>query len=216
MEVWKVEQMLWAYKDRVNEIKKDPRICHVMMVKNYGRDAGSISKMVHPHSLIFGLPMIPKRVVDKFRGSQKFFQFRERCIWCDMLIQELDQKERIVMENKHFVAFTPYASRFPFEVMIVPKEHSSHYEDLTNNDIVHLAHIMKKTISKIYKVLGDPAYNYIFFTSPYEQRYEEHFHWHIEIMPRITGIAGFEWGSGFYINTTSPEEAAAMLREVEV
>ncbi len=216
MEPWHIEKVLWAYKERINEIKKDDRIDHVLMVKNFGHDSGSRFQLVHPHSHILGFPAVPKRVVDKFRGAKKFFEYRERCIWCDMLLQEKDLQDRVIMENEHFLSFCPFASRFPFEAMIVPKTHRSHYEELTNEEIVHLAHILKHTVGKIFKALSSPSFNYIFFTAPWEVRYEEHFHWHIEIMPRVTGIAGFEWGTGFYINPTSPEAAAEILREIEI
>lgn len=211
-----LEQVLWAYRDRIEEMRKDPRITHVLMVKNSGRDAGSSFSRVHPHSHILGFPVVPKRVVDKFRGAQKFFQFRERCIWCDMLIQEQEQRERVVLENDHFLAFTPFASRFSYEVCIVPRRHHAHFEQISNVEIVHLADILKKTMKRIFHVLQAPAYNYIFFTAPWEHRYEQHFHWHIEIMPRISGIAGFEWGTGFYINPMAPEDAAQILREADV
>jgi UDPglucose--hexose-1-phosphate uridylyltransferase len=206
------EHVLSAYRDRMLEIRKDRRILHMQVVKNYGKDSGSTFTKTHPHSHIIGFPVVPRRVVDKFKGAQKFFSFRERCVWCDMVLQEQKDGSRVILENKHFLSFAPFASRFPFEATIAPRRHMCHFEDLSRDEIVHLADILRNTIARIFKVLQAPAFNYIFFNAPYDPRYQDVFHWHIEIIPRVTGIAGFEWGSGFYINPKAPEEAAETLR----
>lgn len=207
------EHVLSAYRDRILEIRKDPRIRHLLIVKNYGKDAGSTFLKQHPHSHILGFPVVPRRVVDKFKGAQKFHSFRERCLWCDMLLQEQKEGTRVILDNKHFLSFAPFAARFPFEATIAPKRHMSRFEELSADELRHLADILRNTLARIFRVLQAPAFNYVFFSAPYDPKYDDLFHWHIEIMPRVTGIAGFEWGSGFYINPKSPEESAEALRE---
>jgi UDPglucose--hexose-1-phosphate uridylyltransferase len=133
-----------------------------------------------------------------------------------MIQQELATEKRIVLDTPGFVAFAPFASRFPFETWILPKQHASHYENVSKHAVEELAPMLKQVIGKIETALDRPAYNYIVHTGPFDVPDLHHYHWHIEIIPRLTKTAGFEWGTGFYINPVPPEEAAAFLREVEV
>jgi UDPglucose--hexose-1-phosphate uridylyltransferase len=133
-----------------------------------------------------------------------------------MVQQELATGSRIVLEDDIFVAFTPYASRFPFEIWVMPKVHSSHFENLQKLEIEELAQVLRKILLKLEKALEFPPYNYIVHTTPFTYREIEYYHWHIEIIPRLTRVAGFEWGSGFYINPVTPESAAEHLRDTSV
>ena len=129
-----------------------------------------------------------------------------------MIQQEIETDKRVVISTDNFVAFAPFASRFPFETWILPKKHESNFENLQGFEAEELAHILKSVLAKLEATLDFPPYNYIIHNAPFNVTESEYFHWHIEIIPRLTNIAGFEWGTGFYINPTSPEEAAEMLR----
>jgi len=209
-----IQNVLWAYRDRMADLKRDTRFTYGMIFKNVGKTAGA--SLEHTHSQIIVLPTVPRTVADEMRGSKTFFDYRGRCIFCDMIRQELDTGTRIVLDGEEFVAFEPYAARFPFETWILPKRHASHYENLQRLVVEELAYCLKTTLLKIEKALNMPAYNYIVHTTPFENPEIEHYHWHIEIIPRLTKVAGFEWGTGFYINPVPPESAAEFLRNTQV
>ena len=149
-------------------------------------------------------------------GCEEFYKYRGRCLFCDMVQQELSAEIRVVLEEDNFVAFTPYASRFPFEIWILPKIHSSHFENLQKIEIEELAQVLRIVLLKLEASLEFPPYNYIIHTTPFVFGEIEHYHWHIEIIPRLTRVAGFEWGTGFYINTVTPESAAEFLRNASI
>ena len=208
-----VQEIIWAYRDRSIELRKDKRFRYILIFKNHGREAGAT--LEHPHSQLIALPIIPKRVQEEVAGSAKYFDYKERCVFCDIINQELTDNVRIVAENDTFLSFLPFASRFPFETWIIPKEHECFFNDLQKNDVIDLASILKKTLRKIKYTLNDPPYNYLIHTTPFEIGPAPYYHWHIEIIPKLTNVAGFEWGTGFYINPTPPEIAAQYLAEVE-
>ena len=206
-----IEELFWAFRERIRDLKKDARMRYIVCFKNHGELGGAT--LEHTHSQIIGLPIVPKRVQEEIDGARKYFDFRERCIWCDMVRQELESGARMILETDHFVAASPYAPRFPFETWVVPRSHSSHFEDSTPQTIHNLAWVMRTLLRRIDKVLERPSFNFVIHTAPVHEGAMEHFHWHIEIIPRLTKIAGFEWCTGFYINPTPPEEAAKFLRD---
>ncbi|MBI2252037.1 MAG: galactose-1-phosphate uridylyltransferase [Armatimonadetes bacterium] len=208
-----VEEILWIYRDRYLALKHDRRLKYILIFKNHGKAAGA--SLEHPHSQLIATPIIPKWVMNELEGSQSYYGFKERCVYCDIIKEELFAKNRLVMENQNFVAFEPYASRFPFETWIMPKKHSSDYSYIEKSEIMDLAEILRDILGRIYKLLNNPPYNYILHTTPLEWDCKHYYHWHIEIMPILTKMAGFEWGTGMYINPTVPEQAAQSLREVE-
>jgi UDPglucose--hexose-1-phosphate uridylyltransferase len=209
-----LREVLWVYRDRLVDLKRDPRLVYGMLFKNVGSAAGA--SLEHTHSQLIVTPIVPISVQEEMTGSLEFYNYRGRCVFCDMIQQELATEKRIVLDTPGFSAFTPFASRFPFETWILPKPHSSHYENIQRHAAEELACVMKQVIGKIEIALDRPAYNYIVHTAPFDAPELGHYHWHIEIIPRLTKTAGFEWGTGFYINPVPPEEAAAFLREVEV
>ncbi len=209
----KVEDIIWAYRDRILDLRRDQRFEYIMIFKNKGAAAGA--SLSHPHSQLIATPMVPVRVRQEMLGGKQYYDYKERCVFCDMIIQELDANVRVVAENDHFVAFEPYAPRFPFETWILPKNHDSHFEDMQKAEAYHLSRIMKTVMRKIKLVLEDPPFNYTIHNSPLKDSPLPYYHWHIEIMPKLSKIAGFEWGTGFYINPTPPEEAAQFLKEAE-
>jgi len=209
-----IREILWVYRDRLVDLKKDPRLVYGMVFKNVGAAAGA--SLEHSHSQLIVTPIVPISVWEEMSGSLEFFNYRGRCIYCDMIHQELGAEKRIVLDTPNFVAFNPYAARFPFETWILPKNHNSHYENIQKNEVDELGIVLKTILRKLETALEKPAYNYIIHTSPFDTQSLPHYHWHMEIIPRLTRVAGFEWGTGFYINPVPPEQSAAYLRDAAV
>ena len=208
-----VENYLKICCSRCADLAKDSRFKYLMLFRNYGSAAGA--SLEHPHTQIVALPMVPKNALEELHGAKEYFNYRERCIFCDIIRQEIQDQERIVLENKYFLSFCPFVSRFPFEIMIIPKKHAGNFAVLSFEEIKALAEIMQGTIKKLKKVFENLSYNYIIHSSPINgDMEEEYYHWHIELMPKLTQVAGFEWGTGFYLDSTSPELAAQYLKAV--
>ncbi len=214
MPVKRVEDLLWAFRDRILDLKQDRRFKYILVFKNHGEAAGA--SLEHPHSQIIALPILPKQVVEELDGAKRYFSNKERCIYCDIIHQELEAKVRVAAENQDFVTLAPYAPRFPFETWILPKRHESAFENSPSNLYENLARMLRTILIKAVHVLDDPAYNLVLHSSPIQDNTNDYYHWHLEIMPKLTKTAGFEWGTGFYINPTPPEEAARFLREASV
>ncbi len=209
-----VEDVLWAYKERMQDLKKDRRFKYILIFKNHGDAAGA--SLEHTHSQLIALPVVPKRVQEEVDGSRDYYSFKERCIFCDIIRQESEQGLRVIAENSDFIALSPFAPRFPFELWITPKVHLASFEESSKTQFETLAAILKDMLMRLDKVLDLPAYNFVIHTSPIYEATNDYFHWHIEIMPKLTKMAGFEWGTGFYINPTPPEESARFMREAAV
>ena len=210
----RLREVLWIYRSRLRDLKKDPRLVYGMVFKNVGAAAGA--SIEHIHSQLIATPIVPTNVWEEMTGSLEFYKDRGQCVYCDMVRREAAAAERVVLDTPGFLAFTPFASRFPFETWIVPKVHASHYEEIGENETDELSRVMRQVLGKVESTLDQPAYNYIIHTSPFDTQQPAHYHWHIEIMPSMTKMAGFEWGTGFHINPVPPERAAKLLREVEV
>lgn len=214
-----IADVIKVLQSRVEDLHRDERFRYLLIFKNKGKDAGA--SLPHPHHQIIGLPITAKRVREELQGAQAYFKLKERCIFCDLIEQEKAGGERIVYENEGFIGFCPYASRFPFEIWILPKDHSiDFYDNKAKARVIDLADMLKVVLVKYDKVLNDPQYNYILHAAPnrfprsgYWQTIGDDYHWHIELFPNLTKLAGFEHGSGFYINPVSPEMAAKYLRE---
>jgi UDPglucose--hexose-1-phosphate uridylyltransferase len=209
-----IREVLWVYRDRLVDLKKDRRFVYGMLFKNVGAAAGA--SIEHTHSQLIVTPIVPINVQEEMNGALEFFNYRGRCIYCDMVHQELSSERRVVLETPHFVSLAPFASRFPFETWIIPKSHNSHFENIQKTEVDELGTVLKTILLKLESALENPAYNYIIHTSPFDSQALPHYHWHLEVIPRLTRVAGFEWGTGFYINSVPPEQAAQFLREVAV
>jgi UDPglucose--hexose-1-phosphate uridylyltransferase len=209
-----IEDVLWAYRDRILDLKKDRRFKYIMIFKNHGEAAGA--SLEHTHSQLIALPVVPKRVREEVDGAREYFNFKERCIFCDIIRQESESGVRVIADSPEFIAVAPFAPRFPFEIWIIPRIHQSAFEDSQKQEFEQLASMLKDMLTRLDKVLDYPAYNYIIHTSPIPETPNEHYHWHLEIMPKLTKVAGFEWGTGFHINPTPPEESAKFLRATAV
>ena len=199
---------------RSADLKRDSRFKYIMIFRNYGSAAGA--SLEHPHTQLVALPMVPKNALEEIHGARDYYNYRERCIFCDIIRQEIQDKTRVILEDKYFISFCPFVSRFPFEIMIMPKQHSGYFCQISGDEVVALASIMKDTLTKLKKVFENLSYNYIIHSAPINGEADvEYYHWHIEIMPKLTQVAGFEWGTGFYLDQTSPELAAQYLKAVK-
>ena len=209
-----------AFEQRTHDLRRDERFRHVIIFRNYGAAAGA--SLTHPHSQLIALPIVPKIVKDKLQSAREYYRHKERCIFCDLIEQEIALPDRVVYQNQHFIILSPFAARFPFSVEIYPLQHSYDFVLMDDAERLSLAEALKFVLTKYRTVLNDPAYNLILQTAPntlprpghpdYWDSIQCDYHWHIEIMPRLTKMAGFEWGTGFYINPVSPEDAAEYLR----
>jgi len=215
MPIEAVEDVLWAYRDRIRDLAGDKRFRYILVFKNQGQAAGATVE--HSHSQIIALPIVPKRAKEEVEGAKKYYDYKERCAFCDIIQQEINQGVRMVSENHEFIAICPYAPRFPFETWILPKRHTHDYQVNSKNMIEGLALILSDTLKRLNRVLDTPPYNFILHTAPVNYLdTSRYYHWHMEIIPKLTRVAGFEWGSGFYINPTPPEESAKFLREAKI
>ncbi len=207
-----IEEVLWAYRDRVLDLAKDERFRYVLIFKNHGADAGA--SLEHPHSQLIALPILPLNVQQELRGTNGYYTLKERCIFCDIVSQESRDRQRMVLENSKFIVCCPFAARFPFELLVIPKDHGSHFERAAVVEYRELAQALKAALGALKAALDDPPFNYILHSAPIGDQPSKHYHWHMEITPALTRVAGFEVGTGFYINPVPPEIAASHLRQV--
>jgi UDPglucose--hexose-1-phosphate uridylyltransferase len=212
-------RVVQTYRDRMADLEKDSRLRYTLIYKNHGKSAGNQGS--HPVSHLASTPVIPKRVKEELDGARQYFTYKERCIFCDVLREELRVGTRVVIETRHYIAFCPYASKFPFEIWVLPKRHNCIFQETRHDELEDLALILSSALKKLRALFPDLSYNYFIHSAPNRIPRKDHwhtlgedYHWHIEIMPRFLRTSGFEWGSGFYILPTSPEDAAKYLREV--
>lgn len=211
MDLDAVADVLGAYRERILDLKKDHRFQYVLIFKNHGEAAGA--SLEHAHSQIIATPIIPIMVSEELTGSEKYYALKERCVWCDQLREERRGGRRLIVQTDGFTAISPFAPRFPFEAWILPTRHRSAFEDLEEDELRALAALLQEVLQRMNRVLHDPPYNFMLHTAPLPESDLAHFHWHLEIIPRLTRAAGFEWGTGFFINPVVPEDAATALRE---
>ena len=205
-----VEQVLWAFRERVLDLKKDQRFRYIIIFKNHGQAAGA--SLDHSCSQLIALPIVPREVRDEVDGAKVHYDTKERCVFCDILRQEAEDGRRLIAENADIVAVAPYAPRFPFETWLLPKRHQSLVEEAPRHEYASLARLLGDILRRMNKALNVPPYNLLIHSAPVAERAGDYYHWHVEIIPKLTKVAGFEWATGFYLNPTSPEEAAEVLR----
>jgi UDPglucose--hexose-1-phosphate uridylyltransferase len=224
-------EVISAYAARLNDLMGDPRFKFGIVFKNVGSVAGA--SLEHTHSQLIVTPVVPNIIVRELTGCLEFYNFRGRCLFCDMIRQEREHAVRVVIDDPDFLVFSPFASRFPFEMWVVPTRHDSQFERIRPHEINRLADVLLSALRRLESSLEAPPYNYIVHSAPFRSHDAEvfrgvlgpppttdgdgleHYHWHIEIIPRLTKVAGFEWGTGLYINPVPPEDAAEYLREAE-
>jgi UDPglucose--hexose-1-phosphate uridylyltransferase len=210
-----INLVLTAYRARMIDLTRDKRFRYMQIFKNHGEAAGA--SLEHAHTQLIATPIVPRRILEEVGGCEQHFRIKERCIFCDIIDQEMTVGKRVVAENAEYLAIEPFAPRFPFETWILPKAHQPSFEQAYHGNFYALARILKETLLRIHLTLSAPPYNFVLHTSPCnEPEGLRQYHWHFEIMPKLTRVAGFEWGTGFYINPTPPEDAAAYLRDVQI
>ena len=218
------QKIMLACQMRMVDLMKDLRFRYVLLFKNHGITAGA--SLAHPHQQIIATPITPRTVAMELDSAREHYHSKERCLFCDIINQEMKQGVRIITEVDGMIAFAPFAARFPFEVFLAPIQHSHDFSELSGEGLAALSKCMKEVLTRLKIALNDPPYNFMLHTAPNTQtkaRRPGHwltlpydYHWLFEITPRLVRVAGFEWGTGFYINPTPPEDAARYLREVEV
>jgi UDPglucose--hexose-1-phosphate uridylyltransferase len=209
-----LESVLRAWQERMVDLARDVRLRAMIVFKNHGGPAGAT--LHHAHSQLVALPFVPDTLGAELRAANAHFTEKDRCIFCDVVAQELREKERVVLENESAVVLSPWAARSPFELCLFPREHRSSFESANGQDLRSVADALRTVLRKMAVALENPAYNLYLHTMPLREPPNDWFHWHLEIKPVLTQQAGFEWATGCSINPTAPEEAAAFLRQTEV
>lgn len=214
MDDWHVQEVILAYLERYQMLHIDPRCKFIIIFKNHGLSAGT--SLEHPHSQLVATPIVPTDIRIRFDRAAYYYDDTGKCVYCDIIREEKQSGERVILETDKFIAVHPFASQVPFETWIMPKEHSASFGLITMEDAKAFAVILKIVLKKQYIGLHDPDFNYIIHTAPVKDEHEDYFHWHLQIRPRLTTAAGFEMGTGIYINTAIPEETAQFMRSVQV
>ncbi len=203
-----------AFRDRIYDLGKDPRFQYVMIFKNFGRAAGA--SLEHTHSQLVALPILPRMITSELAGTLSYYNYKNRCIFCDIIRQEIQQDVRVLCSNDDFITLMPFAPRTPFEMWIIPRKHNSSYMDIDDHALARLTDIFSETLRRLDTCIPGVPYNFVLHTQPLRSEPLNHYHWHFEIVPKLTSIAGFEWGTGFYINPIPPEESCKYLQEVKI
>ncbi len=212
-----IEQILNAYPERAMDLHRDRRLRYVLIFKNHGAGAGAT--LEHPHTQLIATPIVPRILQEELDGARRYFELKERCVFCDIVQQETAENDgrRVVSTSERFVVVEPFAPRFPFETWILPRQHDASFPVLSDiGELRDLAITLKDTLQRLNRALDRPPFNFVIHTAPVSDGEVEYYHWHLEITPTLTRVAGFEIGSGFHINPTPPEDAAQYLREVAV
>ncbi|MEW5785257.1 MAG: galactose-1-phosphate uridylyltransferase [Bacillota bacterium] len=206
-----LELVIESYHRRYAALAADQRFRFIQLFRNHGREAGA--SIEHPHSQLIALPFVPALVRREMERAHRYYLEDEECLYCRLLDAERHGEERLVAENGSFTAYMPYASRFPFETWLLPRRHQSSFLEATAAERRDLAALLGAVLGRFARLLDDPPYNYYLHSAPLRSAGLPHFHWHLELVPKLTIAAGFEMGAGMYINVTLPEEAARFIRE---
>ncbi len=210
--VEQVDLCLQAILQRMRTLAQDSRIAFVQVFRNHGASAGT--SLVHPHSQLIATPIVPTNIREEIEEARRFYDDRVTCVYCYLMEREMESGERVVLTTDRYIVLAPFASRFPFELMILPRRHSASFvAEARAEDVTALADVLRRTLLLLYRAANNPDYNAVLHTAPLRDSCMDYYHWHIEIVPRLTTPAGFELGSGIYITTAIPEETASYLRE---
>ena len=206
--LWRV---LWAWRTRLQDLKRDSRFASVVIFKNHGRAAGA--RLDHAHSQLVAYPIVPPALMEEVHGAVRHFDTTKRCIFCDLIAAEQQERHRIICDNDAILAIAPFAARVPFETWLLPRDHAPRFEDASDESLQVLASSIRKVMTGIDWALERPAYNLVLHSAPLSGEADRAFHWHLEILPRVTRYSGLEWGSGMFRNPVAPEDAARALRD---
>ena len=207
-----VEKVLVAYQERYNALRRNRQFKFIAIFKNHGQASGT--SLIHPHSQLIATPVLAPYYHRRLNVAVGYYADIGKCLYCDLLAEELEKGERIVAQTREFVVLHPYASRAPWETWIIPKRHCASFGLFPNEHLAELARVLKDTLLCLYRGLDNPAFNYMVNTTITEDEENPYYHWHIRIVPRLNLIAGFEMGSGIYISTALPEETASRMKQV--
>ena len=208
-----VERVVQAYYQRYNALIQSPSTELVVIFRNHGEKAGT--SIIHPHSQIVASSVVPFPVRNRLYEGQRYFDSYGRCVYCDIIEYESREGGRIIMENDYFVALAPFASGVPYEIWLLPKHHEAAFGSVEQEEVRDLARVLQNLLARLWRLLDDPDYNYVINTAPHHMSGVPFYHWHLEILPRLTTQAGFEIGSGIGINIVPPEQAAVELRDTD-
>jgi len=208
----KAFEIVSTYYERYRCLSRDKRIKLITVFRNYGREAGT--SLEHPHSQSVATPIVPLHIRHRLEEATRFYDDTGDCVFCRIIESEKKEKDRIVMEGEGFIVIEPFASRSPFETWILPLEHRATFGEATLTELTGFARILRRVLEKFVSALQDPAYNMVIQTAPTNEEGEEYYHWHVKLFPRMTTPAGFELGTGVYIDTVLPEAASKYLRMV--
>ena len=206
-----VEKVITVYQQRYNALKKMRKLKHITIFKNHGRESGT--SLVHPHSQLVATPVAATYYRRKFDVAFDYYDDMGRCLYCSLIACELEKGERVVAETEQFVILHPYASRVPWETWIIPKVHRASFGLYPQKSLGELAMVLKDTLLCLYRGLENPALNFMIDTTTTEDEVNPYYHWHIRVVPRLTLRAGFEMGSGIYINSALPEQTARLMNQ---
>jgi len=199
-----------AYLDRLNELSAKTYVKYVSIFRNHGLEAGA--SLSHVHTQLISTPFVPRTVSEELGTSRSYWIKNKRCVFCEILTKE-KKGPRFIWENDSFIAFAPWASIHPFEFWVFPKSHQSTLQDMSRAEIGDLAVALRVCLGGLKSLLNDPPYNFGFHIAPNRKK-SDHYHWHLEVYPKLTTWAGFEKSTGMFINVVPPEDAAENLREV--
>ena len=208
------EEVVLACAERFAQLARQPHVRYVSIFRNHGRSAGT--SLVHPHSQVIATPVVPAHARQEIEEARRYYDDRVRCVYCDILETELRLEARVILDTAHYLTIAPFAPRWPFEMKILPKRHNSSFAELSHGEVRGLAETLCGTLGRLHQAAGNPDYNLTLHTAPLHDSCEDYYHWHIEIYPRLATQAGFELGTGIFINTVFPEDTAAFLREAQV
>jgi len=211
MSLEEVTLALAAAGERFEALKEDPALRYIAIFRNHGLAAGS--SLTHPHTQIIATPIVPTNVRQEIEEARRHYDDRLHCVYCETIEREKEADQRVVLETEAYFVYEPYASRWPFETWVIPKQHAAVFTPGGAADVEPLAGVLRTTLNALYRGLGDPAYNLVLHEAPLRDSCQDYYHWHIEILPRLATAAGFELGTGIWINTMLPEQSAAYLRE---
>jgi UDPglucose--hexose-1-phosphate uridylyltransferase len=207
-----IERTLCAFQMRGLALRADRRIEQIVYFKNHGPTAGT--SLVHPHAQLLGLPVVPYTIRARLEEARRYFGDQGQCVICRMRDDEERERVRIVFESRFFSAFIPYAALSPFHLWVIPRHHRASFLDVPPQELRDLALVLRELLRKIYVGLNDPDYNYVVRSAPEREQASEYMHWYVAIVPRVSRVAGFEMGTGMFINTALPEESARFLRSI--
>jgi UDPglucose--hexose-1-phosphate uridylyltransferase len=212
MEAAELERILRAYRTRYEALRNDPGVKYILIFKNHGDNAGT--SLEHPHSQLVASPVVPMLLQRKYEVAISHYDVTGRCLYTELVEDEVRERTRVILETDHFVVFHPFASRVPFETWIAPKRHRSSFGQVVSDELADLGQVLRRTLRGLYGQLENPHFNYIIHSAPTEDESKAYYLWHLQILPRLTTIAGFELGSGIFITTMLPEESAACMRKI--